>query len=215
MSNVINMPERKTSRAREFQSVDMKKAFLSLSLLSLIVMAVSLNDHWTSGQRNVYVISDSPGQLKQLNRAIASAQPHYLFRDVEWEHRLASRLANYDLKRAPAAVPAQKTEIDNLRYGVLAGKYRLQQEQSKISEIEYIDSIEQGDHPQDFSREQFLSQYKDLFVVPYDRSAMESHGENREIHRLFDKKGQAIGRAAFELDERGHVLSLKFENQTK
>jgi len=77
MKKVIPFPQARSKRVKALMKTEAQRLFLSMSLFSLILVAVFSNDHLMSSQRPVYLISDNtnPLNVERLNRAIASAQP--------------------------------------------------------------------------------------------------------------------------------------------
>lgn len=215
MTQVLQFPKEKSKRVLKLKRVDGQRAFLTLSLFSFILVAVLSNEQVMKNQRPVYLISDnSPRSIDKVNRAIASAQPMNLFRDVEWEHDLARRLAEKD-GRAPASASKSVTLMDHFRFGALAGKYRIittgsDAGSAKIGEVEYIDSLEIADRPvQIRDHGKFLMQYRSLLPVEFSSLELASKSEGAETWSLISDSGREVGRAALRFDENGNLLGLK------
>jgi hypothetical protein len=197
-----------------FPKKEAKRFMLSLSLLSLAVAALVLGERLNDQVRPAYILAGSPEKLQQINRAIASAQPYDLVEDIQWENDLAKRLSH--LERAPAAVGHSPSQLDELRFGPLAGKYRISEESARISQIDYVDSPDVSDRPVFLrNRESFLKDYRELMSVGFAKVEFnERHAQSTyqiENYNLLDGNGKVMGSAAFQLDEIGRFLSLKVQ----
>lgn len=220
MGQILQFPKEKSKRVtRALRKKNSRQgAFLTLSVFSFILIAVFSNEQMMKNQRPVYLISDnSPRSLEQVNRAIASAQPMNMFRDIEWEHRLAERLGQ--TQRVPASTSQKLTMMDHLRYGVLAGKYRiiskgseLNPSQLKLSEIEYIDSLEISDRPvQIEDHQRFLSRHADLLPEGFAKSVLQKNERGEEVWSLLSHDGKRVGTALMRFDDNGNFLGLKVQ----
>lgn len=216
MRTVLQFPQGRSKRVRALMKSDAQRLFLSMSLMSLILVAVFANEQMVSNQRPIYLVSDNTNGAAQLNRAIASAQPIQAFRDVEWEHSLAQRLGNKASDRNPASISQHVTMMDDLKYGPLAGKYLIRtlasQDLAKVNEIEYVDSNEITDSPIRLrDSKTFLMKYRGLMSVPYVNAELAYQSEGQEVWQLVDQQSQLVGRAKLSFDSHGNFLSMKFE----
>lgn len=195
-----------------------QRLFLSMSLMSLILVAVFSNEHLLSSQRPLYVSMNShaPGQLESVNRAIASAQPVHIFRDLEWEHRLARKLGvTHD--RGPASVSENVTLMDEMKYGPLAGKYFIRtvasEDASQVKEIHYVDSDDISGKPVRLrDSRQFLLRYRRLMSIPYLTAELAYQADGLEVWQLLDNQHNAVGRARMNYDSAGHFMGVQFES---
>lgn len=218
MKKVIPFPKEKSKRVWALKKLEGQRLFLSMSLFSLILVAVFANEQMMREQRPVYVVTNmqGPDRLDALNRAIASAQPVNVFRDLEWEHQLAQRLGAPNADRQPASVSQKVTLMDDLRYGPLAGKYRIRSIDSvgapKVAEIEYIDSAEITDHPIHLSDAQaFLMKYRSLMKVEYAQAKLAYQADGQQSWQLIGHDQQLVGRAEIKYDSEGHFLGLAIQ----
>lgn len=216
MKNVIHFPESKMKKAKKLQKAETKNSVLALSIVSLIMGALLFNESISRTVRPVYLISDNASQLDKLNRAIASAQPLNPFRDIEWEKSMAERLGqqpNLD-ERNPASVGKSASQVDQLRFGVLAGKYHMADQTGvateKIRDIEYVDSVDANDRPVFLEPDKFLVNYRSLLSVNFESfdKANPSQTNVRE-YRLMNGQKKVVGTAAFTMDDDGRFISLK------
>lgn len=217
MKNVISFPEKKMKLARNKQNAGAKQAVASLSLVSLLLGALLLNDSLVRSQGPQYLVSDntSSSDIQKLNRAIASAQPMNPFRDLEWEKKMAQRLGQNSIEdRSPASIGKSATTLDQLRFGPLAGKYHVidqaTEDSIRIQEISYVDSDEINDRPVYLNPDQFLQEYGNLLAVEFTLfdKANPNQSQVRE-YRLLSEAKQVVGTAAFVMDDDGRFLSLK------
>ncbi len=221
-------------RQKRFLYLEAKNAAAAFSILSLFVAVLVINNSFSDKIRPIYVVSGDGGQdasqLAKLNRAIASAEPMNPFRDVEWERKLADKLKADE--RTPASVGKAASVIDDLRFGLLAGKYRFvdisvsQREpqeikahtasnstESLIKEIHYADSVEANDRPVFVEPEEILNKYGSVFAIAFSSFDRSNPQQNtvRE-YRLLDGQKKQVGLAAFTMDEEGRFLSLKLSS---
>jgi hypothetical protein len=222
MRNVISMPEKHMKRVKKEQQSDAKRAILSLSLVSLILGAVLVNDSVNRAQRPTLIVSDSTSasDIENLNRAIASAHPMNPFRDLEWEKKMAERLSQDSIEdRTPASIGRKVTTLDEMRFGPLAGKYQVVSTNmpgasmpavNRVNEIRYVDSVEVADRPVFLDPAQFLKDYGRLLSVDFEffDRANPAQQQVRE-YRLLDSSKHVVGTAAFVMDEEGRFISLK------
>jgi hypothetical protein len=207
------------------RKTEIRQIMLSLSIVSLIMAAVLVNDSVTGRNRPVYIVSDnsSSGRIEQLNRAIASAHPMDPFHDLEWERQLAKKLGSAD-ERKPASVSRRISSVDELRYGPLAGNYRFvasttedeakakakTEAQPGIKEIEFVDPVDVAAKPVFLEPETFLTKYGSLLSVSFDsyhKTSVQTASSQQEYELLKDEK--VVGVAQFQMDSDGKFLGLK------
>jgi hypothetical protein len=218
MKKVIQFPKEKSKRVCALKKLEAQRLFLSMSLFSLILVAVFANEQMMRTERPVYVVTNmqGPDRLDALNRAIASAQPLNVFRDLEWEHQLAERLGQGSNDRQPASVSQKVTLMDDLKYGPLAGKYRIRSIDSVgtplVAEIEYVDSNEITDSPIHLTdAEAFLLKYRALMNVEFNQAKLAYQADGQQSWQLIGQDQQLVGRANFKYDTDGHFLGMAIE----
>jgi hypothetical protein len=210
MKNVISFPENKMTRVKRLNRLEARNALLTLSAASFFMAALFVNDSLSRQPGPMYIISENSGSnIATLNRAIASAQPMNMFRDLEWEKKMAEKLGK--ALREPAAYGKTATATDQLRFGALAGKYFFSQKDDlKLSEIRYVDSRDVGDRPVFMDPDTFLKAYGGLLAVSFDNySKVDASATNVLDYRLLGADKQVVGTASFTLDEEGRFLSLR------
>jgi hypothetical protein len=224
MKNVIAFPENKSKKARRLQRQGAQNAVLSFSIVSLMMGALLLNDSLARSGAPRYIVTDntSASDIQNLNRAIASAHPMNPFRDLEWEKKLAERLSEDPLAgRTPASFGKAATTLEKMRFGVLAGKYRVVDQAStpnatKVQEISYSDSDDSNDRPVYLNPEEFLRDYGSLLSVDFtgfdratDSKAPANIAPQIREYRLLGNAKQVVGTASFTMNDEGRFLSLK------
>lgn len=209
-----------------FQKTQAKKALVSFSVVMLILGALLLNETHSRSVRPLYLISANESQIETLNRAIASAQPMNPFADLQWEKALAEKLSQpletssgSVNERAPASVGQGVSPLDQLLFGPLAGKYRLQNKientkvgdsSAKIKDIEYVPSSEANDRPVILNLEHFLRDYGSLLSVKFEAFDKANPNQtNVREYRLLNGEKKVVGMAAFFVDDEGRLRSLK------
>ena len=219
MSKVIKFPESKSKKAQELRKAEGRRVFLTLSMLSLVLVAVVLNDQVLTSYRPVYVISDN-GRTGRADRAIASDDDRQsiTYRDLLWEKELAQRLAAAD-GRQPAAVPQAISMLDQLRFGDLAGRYAFDVRpnsagQSVVIGFIYKDPLSAGGEPINISDSGgFLMKYHQLFGGGYQSVFEKQSSTTSKMFNLLDAKNQVVGEADFSFDSQGRLLQLQFHSQ--
>ena len=221
MKKILPFPEKRMKRQKRLQRAETRTAVISLSVASLLLGAVLLNDQLARSGKSSYLISDNSRNIQDLNRAIASATPMNPFRDLEWEKQLAERLAAKNgsvVGREPASIGRAVSTVDQLRFGTLAGKYRVEdqsvQSETKIKQIDYIQSEDVSDRAVYLNPDVFLKDYGALLAVPFSFYDAANPGQhNVREYRLLNSEKKVIGRAAFVLDEEGRFISLKIASE--
>jgi len=216
MGKVLSFPKEKTKRITSLQKIEAKRFFYTFSVFSIIVMAVVIAEKINTLNRPQYVLAVNYEQKSQLNRAVASQENVEIIENIRWGQNLVDKINDMkESDRLPAAVGSVPNRFDQLRYGDLAGKYRLTGTQDqKISEIEYVESDNSSDVPVRIrNRVEFLSEYKDLLAIQFNNAEVEKNSAEIEVYRLLNKSGEDVGTASFQLDAGGRFLSLKVEDK--
>lgn len=228
MKNVIEFPKSKSKKAKSFRRKESKQAMIALSVVTLIMGFVLINDSMTKSERTSYIISDNNhSPISDLNRAIASAKPMNPFRDLEWEKSLAQKLgkeAKSDTDRIPSSIGRQITVLEELQIATLKWKYSILNqpvgEEILIKEINYVDSQDVSEQPEFVSPELFLKTYKDLWAVPFTRietvqaaplSRDAANLNTQKTYQLFNAEDKLVGEAVFTFNHEERFLSLKFK----
>ena len=143
---------------------------------------------------------------------------------AEHEALMAKRLE--DLKGVDNVQAGRKpSSVDEFAFGTLAGKYALQFENGKVSQLEFVGS-NSTDIKAEKSQEKaqlltdpqgFLNENKSMFFVSFER-AQESSDRNlatqpkEKVFALYNGS-EVVGYAKFEVDAEGRLLKLKMTKE--
>jgi hypothetical protein len=204
MKKILHFPAQRTRKVLALQKADSQRFFLAMSLFSVVLVAVFANVQSSSA----------------LRRAVASVQPLHAFRDLEWEKQIAQKLGQENPEsRTPASVAERVSLMDDLRYGPLAGKYRMRSVASeaetietKLKEIEYVQSDEVTDKPVVLpDTKSFLIKYSGLLDADFANTELAYSKEGEEMWQLLDRGQKVVGRALISTDSNGRLLGIKIE----
>jgi len=186
-----------------------RKALVSLSLISVFVVISILNREITS--------QNNPTNLG--SRAIASfGEPVKIIRNTAWEYSIARKLSKVDPTKRTIARGKKPSNLDQLTYGQLEGKYSVHLADGKLTEIKFTsnsgDPLAVTQIPSRISnRKEFL--YSTRGLLPYEFAEVKklenrSSAEfNSEVYALVDKLGAKVAEIVFQLDASGRFLSMK------
>lgn len=199
-AKVIEFPKEQSRRKRIQNRVQEQKAVLMLSIASVLVMTVFLNQWLTQAP------SDN---LSNGNRNIASFEHATFAKDVKWEQQLAKKLSR-DLK-APARLAETPTLRDDLIFGFLEGKYGMKLADGQIQSLEFI-SAQAGEQPLTIAdKAQFLKDYAEAFGLKYTAVSLKDETDGGSVYNLIDSSKQIVATAHFTADHEGRVISLSVQ----
>jgi len=200
-NKVLEFPKARSLRKRLLDRGQDQKAALGLSLVSVLIMTVFLNE-W---------IVKSQGQLDGAapgTRGIASVEDYNALDEIRWEHELAQKLSQ-EKAAAKSLLAVKPTLKDELIFGFLEGKYKTRFVGSRIESFDFTGN-HAGDEPLVIKEKgEFLTIFKSVFSVNYAKVRLESREAQSETYTLLGKSNQDLGQARFQLDSEGRVLSLK------
>lgn len=200
-NKVLEFPKSQSLRKRLFDRGQDQKAVLGLSIVSVLVVTVFLNEWIVKSQNSVSSIVEG-------NRGIASFEDHDSIDGIKWEHELALKLGQ-EKEAAKSLLAVKPTLRDELLFGFLEGKYKTHLVNSKIESFDFSD-VQAGDQPLIIKEKaEFLNIFKSVFTVGYAKVQLESRQGSQENYKLLSASNKDLGQAHFELDEQGRVLSLK------
>lgn len=162
----------------------------------------------------------SQNETKQNTRTIASVEATHSTRAELWKADLLHKMVQV-ADRKMASVASRPTDLDQLRFGLLEGKYSLKLESGRITEIEFQESNQISERPKYIDKAEFLTTYKDLVAADFEtaqrvRRAIED-GKIVEEFELINSASKdrgptssnVVARVAFKSDESGRLLSMK------
>jgi len=199
-AKVIEFPKEKSLRKRLQDKAQEQKAVLILSIASILLMTVFINQ---------WLVDNAHHSLEgHGTRRVASFEPAVFARDVKWEHELAKRL-NGDSAFA-ANLAERPTVRDELIFGFLEGKYGMKTTQGRIESLEFIDA-QAGEHPMAISdKAQFLKKYSEAFGGNYEDVSADQKSATEQSFNLINSSKTIVGQARFVLDDQGRVQAIRF-----
>lgn len=200
-AQVIEFPKAQSVRKRLQDKAQEQKSVLILSIASVLIMTVFLNQWLAQGP-------DS-GLAAGNNRNIASFEPTTFTKDIKWEQELAKKLAA-DKSASITKIAEAPTLRDELIFGFLEGKYGMKLSKGKIESLEFIDA-QAGEQPMSISdKSDFLMKYSEAFGQSYSEVSLAQGTANEQVYSLINNSKEIVGKATFTLDEQGRVQSLRF-----
>ncbi len=198
-SNVIEFPKKQSLRKRLNDKAQDQKAVLSLSIASVLLVSLLLNQ-WLVGGNNQAANSSGSRQIASFNDNFAQ--------DVKWEHDFAKELSQKDLQ-VSAKLAERPTVRDDLVFGFLQGKYGMKLTKGHIESLEFIDA-QAGEQPMSIeNKDNFLMSYRDAFGLDFRQVSVTEKNASEEIYSLFSDNKIIVGSARFALDDQGRVVSVK------
>ncbi len=198
MAKILEFPKEKSVRARILQKSFQQKAVIPLSLLSVLIVSLSLNE-WIQ----------YASQKVNSARGVASVPSQDLEKQIKWEHNWADSLKNSNVR--PGVTGEEPNQMDKLLFGVLQGDVKMTREGSRISSLEMIKPVELK------NREEFLESYRGVWSVSFDHVELDTqkvaNNSKQETYKLIDKNGKTVGEATFGLDDLQTVRKLQFSNR--
>lgn len=199
-NKILEFPKSQSLRKRLLDRGQDQKAVLGLSIVSVLVMTVFLNEWIVKSQGKVNVLTG--------NRQVASFEAQSSVEDVQWEHELAQKLAA-DHEDAKSLLGAKPTLKDELVFGFLEGKYKTVVSRSKIEGFEFT-SAQAGEQPLIIKeKEEFLKIFKSVFAIGFSKVQLDRKENGAVYYKLLSAANKPLGQALFQLDDQGRVLSLK------
>lgn len=204
-SKVLEFPKSQSLRKRLMDRNQDQKAVLGLSIVSVLIITVFLNEWVVKSQK-------SSGIFSEGNRAVASFENRDSAEGIKWEHELAEKFAE-EKESAKSLMAVKPTLKDELVFGFLEGKYKTHLANAKIEGFDFTEN-QAGDQPLVIrERAEFLKIFKSVFSVSYSKVQLQSRDGNQETYTLLSATNQDLGKARFQLDDEGRVLSLKIQHQ--
>ncbi|WP_347356452.1 hypothetical protein [Bdellovibrio sp.] len=200
-ANVIEFPKAQSVRKRLQDKAQEQKAVLVLSIASVLIMTVFLNQWLVRGP--------DQGVAAAGNRGVASFEPSTFAKDVKWEHDLAKRMAREKFTAA-ASLAEAPTLRDELVFGFLEGKYGMKTVEGRIESLEFIDA-QAGEHPMQIAdKAEFLKKYSDAFGVQFAEVSLAQNSSGEQVYSLIDSSKEIVGKAQFVTDDQGRVQAINF-----
>ncbi len=197
---ILEFPKKQSIRVRAQAKVRNQKAVLALSILSVVILSVITNQFITRPMGN------SGG-----SRGIASVGAAVPAMDVRWEHELARELSQSKDQAREAHLAERPSLKDELLYGALEGRYGARLKDGRVLSLEFVNSMAGETALEVKDRSAFLSKYKGVFAVEFDRAGLLSSDSNQETWNLVNTDRTIVGQAKFFFDTDGRIASLLVE----
>lgn len=201
VNKVINLRTPGTRRVQMKLDLNEKKAALTASILSVIALATFFN------QKIV-----SQFDTSKTTRTIASLNEKAEF-EFQWQKELAEKLAQKS-SRSIASYGEKPSKLDEIRFGVLEGKYAFNFENDRVTEIKFQETpyADRPKYIKDMSA--FLLENKDVLIPEaalVKTLETKNLGEIQEqTLELYDENNNVVGQVSFVSDKSGRLRSLKF-----
>jgi hypothetical protein len=201
VNKVIRLKTPGTRRVQMKLELNEKKAALTASILSVVALASFFNQK---------IVSHFDSSKTSRNIASLNEQAEYEF---QWQKELSEKLANKE-NRKVASFGEQPSKLDQIRFGMLEGKYAINFDNERISEIKFQETAS-ADRPKYIPNvENFLIENKDVLipnvslVKTIDTKVV---GEDSEqTLELYDSSNKALGQVTYVSDKSGRLRSMKF-----
>ena len=205
LAKVIEFPKDKSVRKRLQDRVQEQKTVLVLSIASVLLMTVFVNQ-WLIDNADHNLMSG----VYKGNRQVASVEAANFARDVKWEHDLARRIGNEE--NLSVSMAERPTIRDELVFGFLQGHYGMKMDHGNIASLEYIDA-QAGESPLSIKdKAQFLKKYSSAFGGTYTEVSLNPNQDSKteQSYSLINSSKTIVGQAKFILDSEGRVQAIRF-----
>ncbi len=203
VNKVIKLKTPGTRRVQMKLDIREKRAALTASLLSVIALVTLFNQKIVSH----FASKDT------ASRSIASLNERANF-EFEWQKELAQKLSK-ETNRGIASYGDQPSQIDQIRFGILEGKYSLSVVNDKISEITFQETST-ADRPKYIPNvENFLIENKAVFAPSLTLiKTLEGKESGELVERtleLYGPEQENLGKVTYTADKSGRFLSMKVQ----
>lgn len=201
VNKIINLKTPGTRRVQMKLDLNEKKVTFTASILSVIALATFLN------QKIV-----SQFDTSKSSRTIASLNEQAEF-EFQWQKELAQKLSEKS-NRKIASYGEAPSKLDEVRFGLLEGKYAFSFANDQISEIKFQEtaSADRPKYIQDVSA--FLIDNKEALIPEVSLvKTLETKtvGENNEqLLELYNSENKSLGQVTYTSDSSGRFRSMKF-----
>lgn len=208
-SRVIELPRKHTFRKRLRDRAHNQKAALILSIVSVLILTVIVNQ-WVSGRNSQLHANGSSAVAGE--RGIASFVPAEGRQAIKWEHELALQLA-VEKGLSQAALAEKPSLRDELVFGALQGRYGVKLKAGMVEGLEFLES-QNGEEPLRVQgAEEFLKKYSGVWSKSFQEARLRETHDGREVYQLLDNKMTLVGVVSFLKDAKGRLMSMEFKNE--
>lgn len=201
-AQVIQFPKAQSVRKRLQDKAQEQKSVLILSIASVLITTVFLNQWLANGPEASFSANGS--------RTVASLESANFAKDVKWEQDLAKKMASDSSTLHSVKIAEDPTLRDELIFGFLEGKYGMKLTKGRIESLEFIDA-QAGEHPMVIQdKAEFLVKYSEAFGQNYSEVSLMQNSDAEQVYSLISSSKEIVGKARFNSDEQGRVQSIQF-----
>ncbi len=193
-NQILEFPTKKSLRVRMMNQSAEKKSILSISLASVFLVTLVMNE-WI---KNVQQI-----QKEGSARGVASLELKDFKKEYDWEQKWAKELAVQEADQS-SKVASKPNDRDNLVYGVLEGKYSANFQKGQLISLEFNGS----DSAPSLKPELFLSEYQRYLNSNSDHYRLLQKDGSKMTYEILSNKNQVLGLAEFDVNADGTIQSL-------
>lgn len=160
-----------------------------------------------------FAISSFQNETPSQARGIASIHDTKDSVVAKWDNSFLKKLANKN-NRETASVSVAPTALDQLKFGLLEGKYAVKLEDGKVKEISFQEAINESDRPKYInSKESFLLEYRAALGTDFQIASQVEQkvqdGKIVEVYQLLGSKSDLVAKVKFVSDQFGRLLNLQ------
>lgn len=212
IGKIINFPSKALVSSSPFAQLysEKNRAMVIGSLITVLVLFTVANDKIAQSSR-------ATGHSDMASRSVASQNSvGSTNRDVDWENSMAQKIDLITSSRELASIGKRPTQLEDLQFGLLEGKYSLTMQGEKILKLEFSQGDRSQDRPKYITdRVAFLEDYRELLPVHFAHLRLVddvfTDEEVREVYGLFDTNNVQIGSVAIRMDIYGRLLAMSVE----
>lgn len=201
VNKIINLKTPGTRRVQMKLDLNEKKAALTASILSVVALATFFNQK---------IVSHFDSSKTSRNIASLNEQAEFEF---QWQKELAEKLSEKS-NRKIASYGEQPSKLDEIRFGMLEGKYAFSFDNDKLSEIKFQEtaSADRPKYIKDVGA--FLIDNQEALIP--DVSLVKTIDtkvigeDNEQILELYNSENKPLGKVSYVSDKSGRFRSMKF-----
>lgn len=211
MGDVLQFPKYQSARMRAEKKIQERRAILALSVGSIMLMTVFINQvlvrHQTKGIASARGIASVEGSAAEAP-GLESIQKDAL---RKWESTQVNKLSGSEMLGSPVQRAIQPGLHDQLVFGLLEGRYNVQLNKGKITGLEF-NSQQKGVDPVALDNaESLLREFKSEFAPVYHEVKRVPASDTAAIEYQLLDHGTQRGVARFEMKDGNKVMSIKFQ----
>ncbi len=186
------------------------KVVLSFGLMAILFVSSFVNYSMFDSKERENSISLTSVSPVNSTRGIASVGQL----DAAPKVGLNREMVKANIRKA-ASVGTKPSQLDQLAFGLLEGKYAIKMNDGKVTEIKFSDAQNFGDRPKYVNdRVSFIDDHKNLLPVKFQNIKVLKKSSDdfstTETYSLMDSDNGRVGRVQFQLDDKGRLLSMLF-----